>query len=93
MEEARQYSVVITDLAFALGPGILGLPLLIFLAVRLRHVAKGEVRDEYGQTFHRIEKPSSYWFYVGLYVMGAIISILMVLWSAAWLAYVWEYRP
>jgi hypothetical protein len=92
VEEARQYSAVIIDYVLIFGPGLLGLCFLVFLVGRLRRIVDGEIWSAGGRIIRRQQQPSWYWFYVGVYLVVSAISILMLLWGALWILYVWEYQ-
>ena len=83
---------MIGELVLAFGPTLLGLVYLSFAARRFREVTGGQIRPEFGDSFHRSDRPGRYWFHVGIYLMGILLSLLALAWAALWIGVILEPR-
>ena len=83
---------MIGDFVLLFGPALLGLAYLMSAVRRFREVANGHIRPEFGEAFHRSERPGRYWLYLAVYLTGILLSLLALAWATLWIGVIWESR-
>ena len=82
---------MIPELIFTFGPGFAGILIQVFFWQSLSQMRRGTVRTDNGRQIERITEPVLFWGYVAIWTLAFLLSLVLLFWSIAWVAYVIEY--